>query len=46
MAEYWSKYNVRVNCISPGSVKHKQPNSLKKNLVKLIPMSRLLEKKN
>ena len=45
MAEYWSKYNVRVNCISPGSVKHKQPSSLKKNLVKLIPMSRLLEKK-
>ena len=45
LAEYWSELNVRVNCLSPGSVNHKQSLSLKKNLINLIPIARLLEKK-
>lgn len=45
LAEYWSKLNVRVNCLSPGSVNHKQSLSLKKNLINLIPIARLLDKK-
>jgi len=45
LAEYWSKDNIRVNCLSPGSVNYKQPYNLKNEIKKLTPLGRLLEKK-
>jgi NAD(P)-dependent dehydrogenase (short-subunit alcohol dehydrogenase family) len=36
-----SKYNIRVNCVSPGPIAHEQPDYLVKNLFTQIPLKRL-----
>lgn len=40
-ASYFGKYNVRVNCISPGGVYHNEDEKFVKNYSKLTPLGRM-----
>ena len=41
LASYYGKYNVRVNCISPGGVFDSQPEPFYTNYKKKVPMGRM-----
>ena len=41
LAAYWGKYNVRVNCISPGGIENNQNKIFIKKIKKLIPLGRM-----
>ena len=43
LAAYWGKYNVRVNCISPGGIENNQNKVFIKKIKKLIPLGRMAE---
>lgn len=45
-ASLFAKYNIRVNMVSPAPIVNKQRPKLIKNLIKLIPMRRLAERKD
>ena len=41
LASYYAKYNIRVNCISPGGVYNKQPEAFVKRYEKKVPLGRM-----
>jgi NAD(P)-dependent dehydrogenase (short-subunit alcohol dehydrogenase family) len=41
LASYYGKYNVRVNCVSPGGVYNDQPKAFVKKYVKKVPLNRM-----
>ncbi len=41
LASYYAKYNIRVNCISPGGVYNKQPEAFVKRYEKKVPLARM-----
>lgn len=41
LASYYGKYNVRVNCISPGGVENKQPKAFVKRYKEKTPLLRM-----
>lgn len=41
LASYYGKYNVRINCVSPGGIFDNQPESFVKAYEKKVPMKRM-----
>lgn len=46
IASYYGKYNIRVNCISPGGVYNKQPGVFVKRYADKTPLKRMAEKED
>lgn len=46
MASYYGKYNIRVNCISPGGIYNKQPRTFVNRYAKKTPLRRMGEKED
>lgn len=44
LATYWAHKGIRVNCLVPGAVKHKQSKKLIKEITERVPLSRLAKK--
>ena len=44
LASYLAKYNIRVNCISPGGIQNNQDKTFIKKIEKLIPLGRMAKK--
>ena len=44
LATYYAKYNIRVNCISPGGLFTNQPRELVNNYIKRTPLARMANK--
>lgn len=41
LCSYYGKYNIRVNCISPGGIYNKQPETFVRNYERKVPMNRM-----
>ena len=41
LSSYYGKYNIRINCISPGGIFNNQPDIFVKNYEKKVPMNRM-----
>ena len=41
LSSYYGKYNIRINCISPGGIFNNQPDTFVKNYEKKVPMNRM-----
>jgi NAD(P)-dependent dehydrogenase (short-subunit alcohol dehydrogenase family) len=41
LSSYYGKYNIRINCISPGGIFNNQPDIFVKNYENKVPMNRL-----
>ena len=41
LATYYARYNIRVNCISPGGLFTNQPREFVKNYIKRTPLGRM-----
>lgn len=41
LATYWGSKNIRVNCLVPGGIKHKQEPEFIKNYIKKTPLGRM-----
>ena len=41
LASYYGKYNIRVNCISPGGIYNNQSEIFVKNYERKVPMNRM-----
>ena len=41
LASYYGKFNIRVNCISPGGLHDKQPQTFVKKYIKKTPLRRM-----
>lgn len=46
LASYYGKYNVRVNCITPGGIYNKQPEVFVKRYNKKVPLGRMANKED
>ena len=46
LASYYAKYDIRVNCISPGGVYNKQPSMFVKRYTDKTPLKRMAEKED
>ena len=46
LASYYGKYNIRVNCISPGGVWDSQPDKFVKRYTQKTPLGRMAEKED
>ena len=46
LASYYGKYNIRINCVSPGGVWDKQPNIFVKRHIEKIPLKRMANKED
>lgn len=46
LASYYGKYNIRVNCISPGGVYDKQPNLFVRRYIQKTPLKRMANKED
>lgn len=44
LATYYARYNIRVNCISPGGLFTNQPEEFVKNYIKRTPLARMANK--
>lgn len=44
LATYYAKYNIRVNCISPGGLFTNQPREFANNYIKRTPLARMANK--
>lgn len=41
LASYYGKYNINVNCVSPGGIYDNQPSKFVDNYIKKVPMKRM-----
>jgi NAD(P)-dependent dehydrogenase (short-subunit alcohol dehydrogenase family) len=46
LASYYGKYNIRVNCISPGGIYNQQPKAFVKRYIKKTPLGRMADKED
>ncbi|MDD5292491.1 MAG: oxidoreductase [Candidatus Omnitrophica bacterium] len=46
LASYYGKYNVRVNCISPGGIYDRQPVKFVQNYNRKVPLKRMADKED